>query len=250
MPLVAIALVAMLIPIFAPVPAWWSPAAFALFVAAMALYVRAGTPRGRPVEVASPVRGRWLAANSPTTQVPSHKIHAWSQTYAVDLVADPASGDRFGFSWWPLARRPEDYPGFGEPIHAPIDGTVVGRLQVMRDHWSRSSPPAVLYLVLESVRELLGPPGVLGNHLVIRGDDGAFVLLAHLRRRSVQVDRGDRVRKGDVVAECGNSGNSTEPHVHMQAMDTSSPWTAAGLPVRIDGRPPPANGDHLVSSVP
>jgi hypothetical protein len=45
--------------------------------------------------------------------------------------------------------------------------------------------------------------------------------------------------------ECGNSGNSTEPHLHVQAMDRPSVWVAAGLPLLIDGREPPVDGDRL-----
>lgn len=194
------------------------------------------------------MRGRWLALNSPSTRVPSHRLNAWSQTYAVDLVADPTDGGRPGSAWWPIARRPEDYAGFGQPILAPVGGTVVRRFDGMRDHWSRSSPLSILYFAFESVRELLGPVGVLGNHVVIRGDDGAHVLVAHLRRRSVLVERGERVEAGEALAQCGNSGNSTEPHVHVQAMDGPSTWTAAGMPIRVAGREPPGDGEHLVTA--
>jgi murein DD-endopeptidase MepM/ murein hydrolase activator NlpD len=97
------------------------------------------------------------------------------------------------------------------------------------------------------VRELLGPLGVLGNHVVIRRDDGPCVLVAHLRRGSLRVASGDRVESGTTIGECGNSGNSSEPHVHVQAMDRPSVWIAAGLPLLIDGREPPANGSRLVT---
>jgi murein DD-endopeptidase MepM/ murein hydrolase activator NlpD len=87
-----------------------------------------------------------------------------------------------------------------------------------------------VYFALESVRELLGPPGILGNHVVIRPDDGACVLVAHLQRYSLRVAVGDRVDQGTVVATCGNSGNSTEPHLHVQAMDRPGVWLAQGRP--------------------
>lgn len=246
MPFVAVALGALFVPFFLDVPQWWWLPATMLFVLAMLLYVRVGIPHGEAVDLAPPVRGRWLALNSPSTRVPSHRLNAWSQTYAIDLVADPAGGARPRFAWWPIARRPEDFPGFAQPILAPIDGVVVRRHDAMRDHWSRSSPISLAYFAIESVRELLGPIGVLGNHVVIRHDDGVHVLLAHLRHRSVLVARGDRVETGDIIAQCGNSGNSTEPHVHVQAMDGPSTWTAAGLPILMQGTEPPGDGEHLV----
>jgi len=73
---------------------------------------------------------------------------------------------------------------------------------------------------------------------------GSRPVLVDHRRRSLRVARGDRVEAGTVVAECGNSGNSTEPHVHVQAMDRSSVWVAAGLPLLIEGREPPSNGER------
>ncbi len=248
MPLAAVGGLAVLTVAVVDAPGWARWSATAVFVVGMALYLRLGTPTGRAVSVAAPVRGSWLAMNSPTSRVPSHGIQAWAQAYAVDLVYDPADGSRPGWGWWPPARRPTAFPGFGLPVLAPVTGTVVRAQGGARDHLSRTSPPALLYLVAESVRELLGPLGVLGNHVVIRRDDGACVLLAHLRRRSLRVARGDRVESGAVIGECGNSGNSTEPHVHLQAMDRPSAFVAAGLPLLIEGREPPANGSRLTTS--
>jgi murein DD-endopeptidase MepM/ murein hydrolase activator NlpD len=101
-----------------------------------------------------------------------------------------------------------------------------------RDHWSRTSPPAMLCLVLEgTVRELLGPGRILGNHVVLDLGGGVYAALAHLRRGSVLVRPGDRVAAGQPLAACGNSGNSTESHLHFQLMDHPSVLLAAGLPL-------------------
>ena len=77
-----------------------------------------------------------------------------------------------------------------------------------------------------------GAPAVAGNHVVLGlGPSGPFVLLAHLRRGTLRVGPGDSVTVGEMVGECGNSGNSTEPHVHVQVTD-SVVWSAAvGLPI-------------------
>ena len=63
---------------------------------------------------------------------------------------------------------------------------------------------------------------------------GVYAVLAHLRRGSLRVRKGQSVRAGDVLAECGNSGNSTEPHLHFQLMDHPNPVFAAGLPVSFE----------------
>lgn len=249
MPLVAVGLVLMVVTLvagrFTGSPVWLGRAALAVFLLGLVLYVRLGTPNGEVIDIGSPVTGRWRALNSPTSRVPSHHVHGWSQTYAIDLIYDPAEESGPAFGWWPIARRPHEFPGFGQPVLSPVDGTVVSASTAARDHWSRTSPLALAYLVLEGVRELIGPLGVLGNHLVLRRDDGVCVLLAHLRRGSLRVGVGDRIRCGDRLAECGNSGNSTEPHLHCQVMDRPSVWIAAGLPFRIENASLPPNGEFL-----
>src|SRR5699024_4941624 len=172
----------LLVAVFVPT-GWVFWPGLAVFAVGMALYLRIGTVRREPIGVAAPVTGRWLPVNSPATRVPSHGLHAYGQTYAIDLVYEPADGSRPGFGWWPIARRPPDFPGFGLPVLAPADGRVVRTHGWERDHWSRNSGLGLVYLLLESVRELLGPSRVLGNHVVLDLGDGVYAVLAHLQRR-------------------------------------------------------------------
>jgi murein DD-endopeptidase MepM/ murein hydrolase activator NlpD len=222
--------------------------------------VRAGTVRREPVPVRPPVTGEWRALNSPASRVPSHGVQAYGQGYAIDLVydlpGDPAAGGRPGFAWRPLARRPQEYPGFGQPVFAPADGTVVRVHDRERDHRSRTSPLGLAYVfTVELLRELFGPSRVIGNHVVIDMGGGVYAALAHLRRGSVRVVPGQRVRGGDPIAECGNSGNTTEPHLHFQVMDRPGVAFAAGLPLQFttpDGRPmdTPRNGARFLAGQP
>jgi hypothetical protein len=62
------------------------------------------------------------------------------------------------------------------------------------------------------------------------------VALCHLQRASVQVWVGQRVRAGQTLARCGNSGNSTEPHLHVQAVDRPDVLHASGVPITFGGR--------------
>jgi murein DD-endopeptidase MepM/ murein hydrolase activator NlpD len=214
-------------------------------VAALALVGWRLLPQHPPVTVAPPVSGRWLALNSPATKVPSHGIRAYGQAYAIDLVYDPADGSRPGFGGTPF-RAASAYPALGQPVLAMVDGVVVKTSDGLRDHRARSNWLALLYMFAEgAVREIGGPRFVIGNHVVIRTDDGVFALVAHLRRGTIAVAVGDRVVAGQVIAECGNSGNTTEPHVHAQLMDRASAWTGQGIPFEYDGVPVPADGEHL-----
>lgn len=207
--------------------------------------------------VHSPVRGRWLALNSPTSKVPSHGVRAYGQAYAIDLLYEPDGVARPQFGG-PGMRPPTDYPAFGQPVLAMISGTVVRACGWRRDHRSRSNAVGLMYLVLEGMfRELGGPGFIVGNHVVIRGHDGEYALLAHLQRGSVRVGVGQRVEAGQPIARCGNSGNSTEPHVHAQLMDRVSVWTGQGIPMAFaqvgigdssdlaDGLP--ADQEHLIA---
>ncbi|MFI8940913.1 M23 family metallopeptidase [Streptomyces syringium] len=179
-----------------------------------------------PLALEVPVSGRWMARNGPATKVPSH-THNLAQTYAIDLARRPAPEPVW---FWPVARRPEAYPAFGEPLLAPADGRVVAAGDGQRDHLSRSSLFGVLYVVAEGfVRSLGLPRHLLGNHLVLDLGDGVYAVFAHLRRRSLKVAVGDRVTVGQPLAECGNSGNSTEPHLHFQLMDGPDITSAHGL---------------------
>lgn len=204
---------------------------FALLAVGTALHFVAVVPRLTPRRLSPPVRGRWSALNSPASRVPSHGSHGHGQTFAIDLVFEPDDDSRPRFGSGPGFRPPTDFPGFGQPLYAPATGTVVAVRDQARDHLSRSNWPAFGYLMLEGVvRELGGSRFAIGNHVVIRTEDGAYALLAHLRHGAATVRVGQRVEAGERIGECGNSGNTSEPHVHVQLMDSPRPFLAAGLP--------------------
>ena len=206
-------------------------ACFVLAVLVMALGGRL-VPRPEPLTVLSPVTGRWSALNSPATKVPSHGLHAYGQTWAIDLVHEPEDGCRPEFGQGPAMRPPADYPAFGEPVLAMVGGEVVAASDGQRDHRSRSSLGAAVYLTLEAmVRELGGPRFIVGNHVTIRTDEGTYALVAHLQQGSARVAVGDTVVAGQQIGACGNSGNTSEPHVHAQLMDRRSLLLARGLPM-------------------
>lgn len=197
----------------------------------MAMLAARLLPVRESISVVSPVTGRWLGMNSPVDKVPSHGVRAYGQAYAIDLVYEPVSQERPAFGVGPAMRPPDEYPAFGQPVRAMVEGQVVSVLDTLRDHRARSSMLGILYMLIEgAVRELVGPRFIIGNHVTIRGDSGVFAVVAHLKKSSALVSVGDRVFAGQVIAECGNSGNTSEPHVHAQLMDRHSSWTGQGIP--------------------
>ncbi|MBQ0982995.1 M23 family metallopeptidase [Streptomyces sp. F63] len=214
---------------------------------------REGPEESPAVEVGPPVRGRWRALNSPAGKVPSHGTRVYGQSHAIDLVreAEPGERERPAFGWWPVARRNGDFPAFGEPVRAVADGTVVRVRDGRRDHLGRTSWPALPYFFAEAmVRGCGTPAAVVGNHVVLDLGGGTYALYAHLRRRSVTVREGDRVSAGQRLAATGNSGNSTEPHLHFQLMDRPDPLEARGVPFHWRGIGVPANGEVFTAPEP
>ncbi|MFH8580623.1 M23 family metallopeptidase [Streptomyces zaomyceticus] len=235
-----------------PYVAGWLPAVAAValgFVLARTAGRRvARTPRAT-VEVDPPVTGHWSALNSPADRTPSHGTHQLGQTYAIDVTREDEAKPRPGFAWlWPVIRRNEDFPAFDAPLLAVADATVVHAEDGQRDHLSRNSLPALLFLMLveSGVRGLAGARRVTGNHLVLDLGDGTYAMYAHLKRGSLAVRAGDRVRAGRELARCGNSGNSTEPHVHFQLMDGPDLDTASGVPFSWRGIGVPGNKESFV----
>lgn len=210
-------------------------------------FLHGGDHEDPPRLVESPVRGRWLAINSPASKVPSHGVRAYGQAFAVDLVHEPLEGQpRPAFGSGSGLAAPTHFPAFGEPVRAMVSGTVVRVRDRQRDHRSRTRWWSVVVMMLEGIlRELRGADGVIGNHVVIDAGDGVFALVAHLQRGSAYVGEGELVEAGQVIARCGNTGNTSEPHVHAQLMDRRRASVARGLPMEFVDVGMPANGEHL-----
>src|SRR5690606_12119134 len=120
---------------------------------------------------------------------------------------------------------------FGRPILTPADGTVVAVHDGEVDHEGRRSQLSLVpYALTQASRLREGVNALAGNHVIIRARD-VFIAIAHLRAASFRVAVGDEVTVGQPLAECGNSGNSTEPHVHLQVMDSDDLSVAQGLPM-------------------
>jgi murein DD-endopeptidase MepM/ murein hydrolase activator NlpD len=100
-------------------------------------------------------------------------------------------------------------------------------------------------LIEGNVRSVLGVHRVIGNHVILDLGDGTYAVYAHVQRGSLQVRAGDTVRAGQPIARVGNSGNTTEPHLHFHLMDGPDPDDARGIPFTWRGVGVPANGEKF-----
>lgn len=195
-----------------------------------------------PVTLALPFTGTWLTERSPADRVPSHGTAILGQAYALDFVAVDEHGRSARTRDWRTllaTEPPERFLGWGADVLAPAAGRVATAHDGEEDHDARRSQLTLVpYALGQAGRLRAGPSALAGNHVVLELDGGGYAVLAHLQRGSLRVRAGERVREGQVVGACGNSGNSTQPHVHVQATDSTNWPGARGLPIafRADGR--------------
>ena len=177
------------------------------------------TPDGA-VDLASPLRGTHVVLNGGVSPFTNGHFRVRPQSHALDILGVNAFGARaflLGSS-----RSLESYVIYGEPVFSPCDG----RISVAVDGRPDQTPPT-------ADREQIA-----GNHVLI--ECGEFeVLVAHLRKDSVRVAVGDVVATGDPLGEVGNSGNSSEPHLHIHAERGGEPGVildGSSVPITIEGR--------------
>lgn len=195
------------------------------------------------VDLEYPFVGRWLTQNSPANRVPSHGTTLFGTSYAIDFVPVDEAGRTAPISFTSLVRpEPADrFPGFGRPLLAPVEGVVVAAHDSEPDHDSYRGLPSVGYALTQRRRAAAGWVRLAGNHVLIEGG-GAVIAVCHLQQDSVEVRPGQSIRRGDMLGRCGNSGNSTEPHVHLQAIDSRDVERASAVPLTFKGELP-RNGE-------
>ncbi len=184
-----------------------------------------------------PLRGEWRAVQTPGSRIPSHGTDMLGQRYAFDLMRfDPENGSQYhparGLRTLLVGVPTQQCHGWGEPVHAPLDGEVLAARDGLRER-SRIHPVRELVLVLKNSLTFRPTPHhlhrVMGNYVIL-GCGDVYAGFAHLTTGSVAVAAGQQVRVGDVLGRVGHTGNSTAPHLHFQLMDDPDPLAARGVP--------------------
>jgi len=176
-----------------------------------------------PLGLRLPFEGYWRVSQGHTCSN-DHRVGGFGGDFAWDFAA-VGPGGRSSRS--EESGSNEESYSFGKAVLAPMDGRVVRVIGDVPDQEGRKSFPR--RSLLESLKR---PEWIFGNFVVLDIGSGAFALLAHLKQGSISVEPGQQVRAGDRLAACGNSGNSLDPHVHLQVMDRPDPAHAdvRGLP--------------------
>ncbi len=171
-------------------------------------------PRSR-IPMQLPFRGEWYVFWGGDNEKVNYHVAARGQRRAADLIikgADDRSHKESG-------RRNEDYFVYGKPILAAAAGTVVTAIEGVPDNEPGS----------------MNPLCAVGNCLIIDQGSNEYAVYAHLKPGSLRVHGGDKVRQGQALGLCGNSGNSSEPHLHFHVQDKAPSFRTApaSLPISL-----------------
>lgn len=177
-----------------------------------------------PLVIASPLRGgEWIAANGPANASGHRRalipvaggVHI-AQRFAIDWVQLTDSGATFTGDQLKNA----SYRCYGADALAVADGVVVATKDGIPENI-----PGVNSRAVPITLETIG-----GNHVILDLGNDRYAFYAHLQPGSLRVKVGDKVKVGQVLGLVGNSGNSTEPHLHFHVSDANSPLGSEGLP--------------------
>ncbi|MEK8132644.1 M23 family metallopeptidase [Paenibacillus filicis] len=174
-------------------------------------------------EFSLPVEGDWLVFWGGENVLSNYHYEVKEQRYAYDWIQI-----RDGYSYDGDPFKNESYYAFGQKVTAPRDGRVAHVVNDIPDN--------------EPVGTM-NPDVPAGNMVVIDHGDGTYSFLAHLKKGSATVKVGDLVAKGDLIGLCGNSGNSSEPHLHVQVSDHVDLFSGKSLRIKWERGLEPRQGE-------
>ena len=182
-----------------------------------------------PTVVAAPLRGNdWLAGDSVHNGPDAaHRRtillwggHPWlAQRYAIDWVRYRMVNG-IATTWSGPEDQNSSYFCYDAPIYSVADGTVVDAMDGIAENIPHSGKYAVDINFINAG----------GNHVVVNIGGNRYAFYAHMRPGSVRVKMDERVKAGQVLGHIGNTGSSTEPHLHMHIVDRPSFLAGNGVP--------------------
>ncbi|MBE7680890.1 M23 family metallopeptidase [Paenibacillus sp. P13VS] len=158
-----------------------------------------------------PMKGEWFVFWGGNDVMSNYHYAHETQRYALDIIRTKED-----LSYQGEAAVNENYYAFGEPLYAAADGTVV---EVKND-------------IPDNTPGVMNAEEPAGNVVVIDHGNGEYSITAHLKEGSAAVKTGDKVKQGDLIGQLGNSGNSSEAHLHFQVSDGSDLFTSRSVQIR------------------
>jgi len=170
-----------------------------------------------------PVNEDWYTFWGGTNELLNYHYPLENQRYAYDLLVM-----KEGVSFNGDPEDNESYFAFGKEVVAPLDGVIVSIENNIEDNTPN----------IETNEEQL-----LGNHVIIEHANNEYSVIAHLKEGSLQIEEGDNVSAGEVVGLAGNSGNSSEPHIHYHIADSADWENASSIRIKFEDGEAPVRGE-------
>jgi murein DD-endopeptidase MepM/ murein hydrolase activator NlpD len=161
-----------------------------------------------------PFTGEWFVFWGGDTKEQNYHVISKAQKNAFDIVMVDENNRSFKTN----GRTNEDYYAFGQPLIAPCDAEVVSVTEGVKDN----------------IPGQMNPAQVTGNSVVLKTAANEYLLFAHFKLNSIKVKTGDTVKQGQVLGLCGNSGNSSEPHLHFHIQDKENMMASTGIKCYFD----------------
>ncbi len=168
-----------------------------------------------------PFEGEWFVFWGGDTKEENYHVESNAQKGAFDFLIK----DQEGKSFKNEGKINEDYYAFGKRIISPSEGEVV----------------LVVDGVKDNIPGKLNPIYLPGNSVIIKTENNEFLFFAHFIKDSIVVSEGQAVKQGDLLGLCGNSGNSSEPHLHFHIQNVEDMNEATGAKayfekILVDGK--------------
>lgn len=161
-----------------------------------------------------PFKDEWTVIWGGDTKEQNYHVETQAQKNAFDILITDANGRSYKTD----GKTNDDYYAFGKQIFAPCAGEVV--------------------LVVDGIKDNkpgeMNPMYVTGNAVIIKTANNEFLLFAHFKQHSIVVKQGQRVNQYDVLGQCGNTGNSSEPHIHFHIQNVEDMVAATGVKCYFD----------------
>ena len=161
-----------------------------------------------------PFKGEWSVTWGGDTKEQNYHVESVAQKNAFDILIK----DEQGATHKGTGESNEDYYAFGKELYAPCDGEVV----------------LVVDGVKDNIPGVLNPIYIPGNTVIIKTANGEFAFFAHFKQNSIVVKQGQKVSSGALLGLCGNSGNSSEPHLHFHLQNVEDMTKATGAKCFFD----------------
>ena len=168
-------------------------------------------PKKHQTELSLPFKGRWRVFWGGDTKELNQHHDVPAQRFAFDFLGVDENGKTHRSD----GAKNDDYFCFGREIYAPAEGVIVEAIDGVRDN-----QPGVM-----------NPYSLVGNCVIVQHRTNEISVLAHFQRGSVAVKAGDPVKRGQLLGRCGNSGNSSEPHLHYHLQNSPVFQDALGIKV-------------------